>query len=91
MAREYHGMGRRWIVPVSHIKTAESGNKRLHAFCGTCGTPVYSSAVENPQSYGLRAGTIRHAPSSHRDGRSGGGLRSLGWNALATVPAAQKG
>jgi hypothetical protein len=56
---KYHGMGRQLIVPVPHIKSAESGNKRLHAFCGTCGTPIYSSAVENPQSYGLRAGTIR--------------------------------
>src|SRR5271170_3714788 len=45
-------------TPKTYIKTAESGNKRLHPFCGTCGTPIYSSA-ENPQSYGLRAGTIR--------------------------------
>jgi hypothetical protein len=37
-------------MPKTYIKTAESGNKRLHAFCGTCGTPIYSSAVENPQS-----------------------------------------
>jgi hypothetical protein len=91
MAREYHGMGRRWIVPVPHIKTAESGNKRLHAFCGICGTPIYSSAVENPQSYGLRAGTIRQrAEFSPR--RQIWRQSALAWvDALATVPAAQKG
>ena len=44
--------------PKSYIKTAESGNKRRHAFCGDCGTPVYACAVENPDSYSLRHGTI---------------------------------
>jgi hypothetical protein len=45
-------------TPKTYIKTAESGNKRLHAFCGNCGTPIYACAVDNPQSYGLRIGTI---------------------------------
>jgi hypothetical protein len=45
-------------TPKTYIKTAESGNKRLHAFCGTCGTPIYACAVDNPQIYGLRVGTI---------------------------------
>jgi hypothetical protein len=40
------------------VKTAESGNKRRHAFCGDCGTPIYACAVDNPQSYSLRVGTI---------------------------------
>ena len=43
-------------TPKTYIKTAESGNKRLHAFCGNCGTPIYACAVDNPQSYGLRIG-----------------------------------
>src|ERR1700745_1141543 len=30
-------------TPKTYIKTAESGNKRLHAFCSICGTPIYSS------------------------------------------------
>jgi hypothetical protein len=45
-------------TPKTYIKTAESGNKRLHAFCGTCGTPIYACGVDNPQIYGLRVGTI---------------------------------
>ena len=35
-------------TPRTYVKTAESGNKRLHAFCGNCGTPIYAYAVDNP-------------------------------------------
>ncbi len=44
--------------PKAYIKTAESGNKRLQAFCGDCGTPIYACSPDNPQSYSIRAGTI---------------------------------
>lgn len=47
-------------TPTVYVKTAESGNRRAHAFCPACGTPVYSTSVENdPQVYGLRVGTAR--------------------------------
>ena len=47
-------------TPRTYIKTAESGNKRAHAFCPECGTPLYSTSVEDdPQFYGLRVGTAR--------------------------------
>jgi hypothetical protein len=42
----------------SYIKTAESGRQRRQAFCGTCGSPIYSADVENPHRYTLRIGTI---------------------------------
>jgi hypothetical protein len=46
--------------PTIYIKTAESGAKRAHAFCGLCGTPIYAtSAGDGPKKYGLRVGTIR--------------------------------
>ena len=45
--------------PKIYVKTAESGAKRAHAFCADCGTPIYSSAVTDPQIYGLRLGTLR--------------------------------
>jgi hypothetical protein len=78
-------------APKTYIKTAESGNKRLHAFCGTCGTPIYACAVDNPRIYGLRVGTITQraafAPQRQIWRRS-----ALPWvDALATVPAAEKG
>jgi hypothetical protein len=46
--------------PKMYVKTAESGNKRAHAFCPECGTPLYSTSTDpDPQTYGLRVGTIR--------------------------------
>lgn len=43
----------------TYTKTAESGTKRVHAFCPECGTPVYSIATGEFKDYGLRVGTIR--------------------------------
>jgi hypothetical protein len=37
--------------PKTFVKTAESGTKRVHAFCPECGTPVYSAAISNPTHY----------------------------------------
>lgn len=44
--------------PRIYVKTADSGNRRAHAFCGDCGTPVYSCAVQDPQVYTLRVGCL---------------------------------
>jgi hypothetical protein len=41
-------------APKVYVKTAESGTKRAHAFCGDCGTPIYSSAIVDPPTYSLR-------------------------------------
>jgi hypothetical protein len=77
-------------TPKSYVKTAESGNKRRHAFCGTCGTPVFACAVENPQSYSLRIGTItqRAALSPKRQVWQRSALHWV--DALATLPSAEK-
>jgi hypothetical protein len=40
--------------PRQYIKTADSGARRTHAFCETCGSPIYACAVENPHTYSLR-------------------------------------
>src|SRR5260370_21336079 len=46
-------------TPKIYIKTAESGNKRAHAFCPECGTPIYAAAPgANPTFYGLRVGAL---------------------------------
>ena len=45
--------------PKVYVKTAESGNKRVQAFCEKCGTPIYSSAVDDPPVYSIRVGTAR--------------------------------
>ena len=46
-------------TPKIYIKrTAESGRPRVQAFCGECGTPLYASAMENAETYGIRVGTL---------------------------------
>ncbi len=45
--------------PKIYIKTAESGNKRAHAFCPDCGSPIYASAISDPPTYSLRIGSIK--------------------------------
>lgn len=78
-------------VPKSHLKTAESGTLRRHAFCGTCGTPVFTCAPDHPRSYSLRVGTIAQrtafSPRQQSWRRS-----ALAWlDRLADVPASEKG
>jgi hypothetical protein len=87
-AAQFHLHG----TPKTYVKTAESGNRRRHAFCGECGTPIYACAdTDDPQSYGLRLGTItqraRLSPKRQSWRRS-----ALPWvDAVATIPAAEKG
>ena len=45
--------------PRTYIKTAESGNQRVHAFCGDCGSPVFASAISNTATYTLRVGNLK--------------------------------
>lgn len=46
--------------PKIYVKTtADSGNKRVQAFCPDCGTPLYACADGgNPPTYTLRVGAI---------------------------------
>jgi hypothetical protein len=49
-------------VPATYLKTtADSGNPRLQGFCGTCGTPLYSTTPGEgvQQMYVLRVGILR--------------------------------
>jgi len=46
--------------PKVYVKTADSGAKRRHSFCPSCGTPVCATAdAENPPSYSLRVGCLK--------------------------------
>ena len=50
--------------PKIYVKTAESGNKRVQAFCPECGTSVYSAPADGSSGvFGLRVGTIRQRSS----------------------------
>jgi hypothetical protein len=45
--------------PKVYVKTAESGNKRVQAFCPECGTPIYSAAPGDAPLFSIRVGTAR--------------------------------
>jgi hypothetical protein len=46
--------------PTIYVKTADSGNKRQHAFCPRCGSPIYATGLgDDPKPYSLRFGTVR--------------------------------
>jgi hypothetical protein len=49
--------------PREYVKTADSGNKRVQAFCENCASPIYSAAVEDPPFYSLRVGTLEERAS----------------------------
>ena len=75
-------------TPRRYIKTAASGAQRVHAFCETCGAPVYSCATENPRSYSLRVGALRQRAQLPPPARQIWTKRRLPWvNALADVPS----
>jgi hypothetical protein len=47
-----------------YVKTADSGTRRRHFFCRTCGTPVYATPdVDDPPNYALRVGCLRQRAS----------------------------
>ncbi len=76
--------------PKVYIKTAESGSKRAQGFCPECGTPIYSTAAEDPQFFSVRIGTVRQRaelrPKTQQWCRS-----ALGWAMdLRALPQAAK-
>lgn len=78
-------------TPKAYVKTADSGNRRRHAFCMNCGTPIYSCAVGDPEHYSLRVGTIKQravfSPYRQIWRRS-----ALDWvDKIDAVPASQEG
>ena len=44
--------------PKIYVKTAESGTRRVQAFCPDCGTPIYADNADGPPLHSLRVGTI---------------------------------
>ena len=71
-------------------KTAESGNRRVQAFCEACGSPVYSAAVENTPAYSLRVGCLDERESLPPQ-RQIWCRSALDWATdIASVPSVQK-
>lgn len=78
-------------TPKTFVKTADSGNQRIHAFCPECGTPVYASAVSNPATYTLRLGSLKQR-AQLKPGKQIWARSALQWfKDLSGVPAHEKG
>ena len=77
--------------PNAYVKTAESGNRRVMAFCATCGTQLWAcDEGSDPGRISIRAGTVRQreqlAPRRHVWYRS-----AQPWLAdIASLPRAEK-
>jgi hypothetical protein len=50
-------------TPKAYVKTAESGNRRLQAFCGDCGSSLYSTDAVGAKVYNLRIGVMAERAS----------------------------
>jgi hypothetical protein len=73
--------------PKIYIKTADSGNKRAHAFCPDCGSPIYASATGNPITYSLRIGSIKQRKELMRPKRQIWCKSALPWSMdISDVP-----
>jgi len=65
--------------PRQYVKVSDSGARRVHAFCGTCGSPVYSCAEHNPKSYTLRLGALSEPNALGRPKQQIWTKRRLSW------------
>ncbi len=75
----------------TYVKTADSGAKRLQAFCGDCGSAVYATSEENQTIFNLRLGGLKQARTCRRSGRSGWSPPSPGAHDISNVPGVPKG
>jgi len=74
-------------TPRRYVKIGDSGAQRVHAFCEVCGSPIYSSALHDPQSYSLRIGSLRERCDLGTPARQIWTKRRLAWvDPMTDVP-----
>ena len=69
------GEARTWRV------AGDSGNEKIHAFCPTCGTPVYLTFAAMPALFSIHAGSL-DTPELFRPGVVTYNVRALEWDTL---------
>ena len=45
--------------PKRYIKMADSGSRRVQAFCPECATPLFATAPDHPTQVNIRTGCVR--------------------------------
>jgi hypothetical protein len=78
--------------PKVYVRTADSGNRRRHAFCPNCGAPVSASAdSDSPPLYGLRVGCLAQKAQLPPQRRIWC-VSALGWaQDVSTLPGSERG
>ena len=66
-------------TPRRYVKVADSGARRVHAFCENCGGPVYACAEKDPPTYSLRVGALDEREALGRPARQIWTKRRLPW------------
>ena len=59
----------------------DSGNEKIHMFCGTCGTPVYLTFAAMPEPIAIHAGSLDD-PSQFRPQMVTYGIRGHEWDTM---------
>ncbi len=77
-------------APKSYVKMAESGSKRRHAFCGTCGTPILPVRQTPPGAIRCGLEPLPSAPPCRPAGKAGDARPWCGWIGWPPCPAAKK-
>jgi len=74
--------------PRRYAKVADSGARRLQAFCEHCGSPIYSCAADSPTTYTLRVGTLKQRAELGRPARQIWTRSRLSW--VPGIPGTQE-
>jgi len=45
-------------TPKQYVKVAASGNRRVQAFCGDCGTQLFATEADVPKTLNIRLGCV---------------------------------
>ncbi|GAA2860608.1 GFA family protein [Aminobacter niigataensis] len=61
--------------------TADSGNEKIHAFCPTCGTPVYLTFVAMPELIAIHAASLDD-PGQFKPHAVTYGIRANAWDTM---------
>ncbi|WP_105370297.1 GFA family protein [Neorhizobium huautlense] len=61
--------------------TSDSGNEKIHAFCPTCGTPVYLTFPAMPDPIAISAGSLDN-PAAFNPQAVTYGIRGHAWDTI---------
>jgi hypothetical protein len=78
-------------TPKHYVKVAESGNRRVQAFCAECGTQLYACEADVPTTLNLRLGCVKERASLKPVGQIWGESAMPWLHALDDVPMHTKG